>query len=878
MAKTPKQKLAVDGTAKLAAKAKPNDKHENPDLTIEQATLNSPRESRKRAGEYFDFEGEEEDGAEDSGKAADSKRRKPRKTNKPAPTDNATKGAKTDKAKRTADDETVGERVKAKVERPVRSRKAKSADKDLVVGPSGDTAEVPAPATATASKKAKSADKDLVVGPSGDTAEVPGPATATAWKKEKKGKAAQSSKNKDNSTVAKEDDSVADTVAADKDKPSRTRKEKAPKIGVVVGPSEQTPEADGRVSGSKVSKPKKAKQPPKDKPETAKPSKSTKKDDVGHESSKARGASKVTPETANASNTGADGAANNGRSKSKTTATRTPTSEGNAEMKPKPKKTKKQSKKDAAQPDDATVPADLAMDQTAFESLLDSGKDKVPEGSKVANAIEKQVSKAKKETKKATEKPKKAAKSKEEKASKAGTTEPEDIVEKAPVPAEPSAPESGGSKKRKASAAGDAETVKSQILEPLSEYAAESAKKKQKKDAGQSIGESLGEIVHSGLEAATHSANSLRESLGGLTGGTEQTITSAAPEVASILDDAKSTLKAAATKGKGKAKAAADDIAAAATPGDDEGESSDSETDDQTAALLKGFESSDDDEPAEGEGFKEGQPIPAIPNTIATNKQLQAIQTGLETEAGVVFLGRIPHGFYEHQMRSYFTQFGPVRRLRLSRSRKTGRSKHYAFLEFQNEEVAKIVAATMDNYLMFGHILKCKMIPKENQHEGMWKGANKRFKRVPWNKIEGRKLEVPVGKSQWAERKEREEKKRAEKLEQTKAIGYEFVAPAIKSADEVQKKIDDTVAGSISGSSTFEQEKSLVTAADGEERALIVSEEVKIKRTRKDKKGVVDEVATTAAKKSKRTLVDGAEAAGSAAKKTKKAGKKAAAS
>lgn len=37
---------------------------------------------------------------------------------------------------------------------------------------------------------------------------------------------------------------------------------------------------------------------------------------------------------------------------------------------------------------------------------------------------------------------------------------------------------------------------------------------------------------------------------------------------------------------------------------------------------------------------------------------------------GVVFLGRIPHGFYEKQMTSYFRQFGTVNRLRLSRNKK----------------------------------------------------------------------------------------------------------------------------------------------------------------------------------------------------------------
>lgn len=52
-------------------------------------------------------------------------------------------------------------------------------------------------------------------------------------------------------------------------------------------------------------------------------------------------------------------------------------------------------------------------------------------------------------------------------------------------------------------------------------------------------------------------------------------------------------------------------------------------------------------------------------------------------------------------MRGFFTQFGEVTRLKLSRNKKTGNSKHYAFVEFKYAAVAKIVAETMNNYLMF---------------------------------------------------------------------------------------------------------------------------------------------------------------------------------
>jgi len=87
-----------------------------------------------------------------------------------------------------------------------------------------------------------------------------------------------------------------------------------------------------------------------------------------------------------------------------------------------------------------------------------------------------------------------------------------------------------------------------------------------------------------------------------------------------------------------------------------------------------------------------------------------------------IYLSHIPHGFYEKQMHDFFEQFGTVTNLRLGRSTKSGRSKGYAFVEFKYLEVAKIVAETMNNYLMFNKILKCEVIPKEKMSRAMFLG------------------------------------------------------------------------------------------------------------------------------------------------------------
>lgn len=87
-------------------------------------------------------------------------------------------------------------------------------------------------------------------------------------------------------------------------------------------------------------------------------------------------------------------------------------------------------------------------------------------------------------------------------------------------------------------------------------------------------------------------------------------------------------------------------------------------------------------------------------------------------------------------MKEYFSQFGKVSKIRLSRNKKTGKSKHYAFLQFQSPEVARIVADAMNGYMFFGQKLETRTLMKKDVHPELFKGANRVFKRIPWKKIE----------------------------------------------------------------------------------------------------------------------------------------------
>lgn len=152
------------------------------------------------------------------------------------------------------------------------------------------------------------------------------------------------------------------------------------------------------------------------------------------------------------------------------------------------------------------------------------------------------------------------------------------------------------------------------------------------------------------------------------------------------------------------------------------------------------------------------------------NKVVPAVLPG----AGVIYLSRIPHGFYEDQMRAYFSQFGEITRLRLARNKRTGASKHYAYLEFRHEAVARIVAETMHNYLMFGRLLQCHLVPVDRLHPETFVGANRRFRVIPWKKIAREAFNAEVTPEKAKSREERRVKHLKDLEDKCKLLGIEW--------------------------------------------------------------------------------------------------------
>ncbi|KAJ1920387.1 hypothetical protein H4219_001363 [Mycoemilia scoparia] len=215
--------------------------------------------------------------------------------------------------------------------------------------------------------------------------------------------------------------------------------------------------------------------------------------------------------------------------------------------------------------------------------------------------------------------------------------------------------------------------------------------------------------------------------------------------------------------------------------GGDESEESGDDTEVNEAELMAGVNSSDSesesDEDEGGNPFSSGKSV--VPLDDEGSKRIKSKLKGLNnksTKRGVIYLGRIPHGFYEKEMKAYFKQFGKITKLRLSRNKKTGKPKHYAFIEFQSLDVAKIVADTMNNYLLFDHLLQCRVVPEDKVHPALFNGANTKFKVVPWNKIQRlrhNKKRTPEEHKKAVGKLLAKEKRKRDKLKEL-GIDYEF--------------------------------------------------------------------------------------------------------
>lgn len=209
-------------------------------------------------------------------------------------------------------------------------------------------------------------------------------------------------------------------------------------------------------------------------------------------------------------------------------------------------------------------------------------------------------------------------------------------------------------------------------------------------------------------------------------------------------------------------------------------ESDDEEVNDEGINGLSSDDEEDQDDDEEEDVEKSNKSGHSVNKVIKANEDEEDSKSSKNKKtkkSGVVYIGRLPEGFQEKELKTYFKQFGDIINLKLSRNKKTGKSKHYGFIEFQSFEVAKIAAETMNNYLLFGHLIKCEVV--NEPFKDLFKDSNKKFKVIPWKKIAKEKHDKPKSAKEWAKLVENFEESKKKKQDELKSKGIDFDLSAI---------------------------------------------------------------------------------------------------
>lgn len=148
-----------------------------------------------------------------------------------------------------------------------------------------------------------------------------------------------------------------------------------------------------------------------------------------------------------------------------------------------------------------------------------------------------------------------------------------------------------------------------------------------------------------------------------------------------------------------------------------------------------------------------------------------------DAPSNVLYIGHLPPQFEDDELNEFLRQFGKVLKVRVSRSKKTGRSRGYGFAQMVTPAIAAIVADTMSGYIMFGQQrLVCHVLPNSKVHRKLFFQYKKKDKRNMPHLRQHKPLEKM--KAITVRLVERERKKREKLL----AMGIDFDFPGYEAA------------------------------------------------------------------------------------------------
>lgn len=169
-------------------------------------------------------------------------------------------------------------------------------------------------------------------------------------------------------------------------------------------------------------------------------------------------------------------------------------------------------------------------------------------------------------------------------------------------------------------------------------------------------------------------------------------------------------------------------------------------------------------------------------------------RTSRSKASSVIYIGHLPPGFEEGEIRGFLLQFGEVKKLRLSRSKKSGAPRGYCFVQFNDPEVAAIVADTMSGYFLMEKRLVCHVLPRDKCHPKLFAGHDKRFVKVDWQGLHREQVNKPRTAEGMKKITARLVKREAGKRKKLKELGIDYDFPGYQDGAEAAKEVKSTTA------------------------------------------------------------------------------------
>ena len=190
------------------------------------------------------------------------------------------------------------------------------------------------------------------------------------------------------------------------------------------------------------------------------------------------------------------------------------------------------------------------------------------------------------------------------------------------------------------------------------------------------------------------------------------------------------------------------------------------------------------------------------------SRRFHKLRVTKSSKRGVLYVGHLPKGFNENELKGFFEQFGPVTKLRVARSVKTARPKGYAFLEFEDKSVAEIAAKAMDKYMIFHKTLDVHVV--DEPHMETFKHGNRDWKFVPTQAMFRAKKNADLDSKTPEQRKARVEgllQKEKERRDRLKELGIDYEFPGFKALVEAAKPVVQAVAKGKAGDQEKKKKK-----------------------------------------------------------------------